>query len=177
MLPSTVQGKVIKRNCQIEGINFVAVLDSGSDYNLVSEQVANMIKSRTKPVCRSALAVGGNIRLTKAIEFVMTIGVVTDSILAYVITRIPVDILLGAPFLMKHSQGFRLMMHEFPKARHPSEASVAVVGLITRKGGIIEDDGLKHTEVLKNVCVPAILVLVCGVLLVLFGDKLTFLVR
>ena len=54
---------------------------------------------------------------------------------------------------------------------------LAVVGLITRKGGIIEDDGLKHTEVLKNVCVPAILVLVCGVLLVLFGDKLTFLIR
>ena len=54
---------------------------------------------------------------------------------------------------------------------------LAVVGLITRKGGIIEDDGLKHTEVLKNVCVPAILVLACGVLLVLFGDKLTFLIR
>ena len=54
---------------------------------------------------------------------------------------------------------------------------LAIVGLITRKGGIIEDDGLKHTEVLKNVCVPAILVLVCGVLLVLFGDKLTFLIR
>ena len=54
---------------------------------------------------------------------------------------------------------------------------LAVVGLITRRGGIIEDDGLKHTEVLKNVCVPAILVLVCGVLLVLFGDKLTFLIR
>ena len=54
---------------------------------------------------------------------------------------------------------------------------LAVVGLITRKGGIIEDDGLKHTKVLKNVCVPAILVLVCGVLLVLFGDKLTFLIR
>ena len=54
---------------------------------------------------------------------------------------------------------------------------LAVVGLITRKGGIIEDDDLKHTEVLKNVCVPAILVLVCGVLLVLFGDKLTFLIR
>ena len=54
---------------------------------------------------------------------------------------------------------------------------LAVVGLITRKGGIIEDDGLKRTEVLKYVCVPTILVLVCGVLLVLFGDKLTFLIR
>ena len=54
---------------------------------------------------------------------------------------------------------------------------LAVVGLITRKGGIIENDGLKHTEVLKNVCIPAVLVLVMGVLLVLFGDKLTFLIR
>ena len=54
---------------------------------------------------------------------------------------------------------------------------LAVVGLITRKGGIIEDDGLKHTEVLKNVCVPAVLVLVMGVLLVIFGDKLEFLIR
>ena len=53
---------------------------------------------------------------------------------------------------------------------------LAVVGLITRKGGIIEDDGLKHTEVLKNVCVPAALVLAMGVLLVLFGDKLSFLI-
>ena len=54
---------------------------------------------------------------------------------------------------------------------------LAVVGLVTRRGGIIEDDGLKRTEVLKNVCVPAILVLVMGVLMVLFGDKLTFLIR
>ena len=54
---------------------------------------------------------------------------------------------------------------------------LAVVGLITRQGGIMENDGLKRTEVLKNVCVPAILVLVMGVLLVLFGDKMTFLVR
>ena len=54
---------------------------------------------------------------------------------------------------------------------------LAIIGLITRRGGIMENDGLKHTEVLKNVCVPAILVLVMGVLLVLFGDKLTFLIR
>ena len=54
---------------------------------------------------------------------------------------------------------------------------LAVVGLVTRRGGIMEDNGLKRTEVLKNVCVPAILVLVMGVLMVLFGDKLTFLIR
>lgn len=54
---------------------------------------------------------------------------------------------------------------------------LAIIGLITRRGGIMENDGLKHTEVLKNVCVPAILVLVMEVLLVLFGDKLTFLIR
>ena len=54
---------------------------------------------------------------------------------------------------------------------------LAVIGLITRRGGIMENDGLERKEVLKNVCVPAILVLVMGVLLVLFGDKLTFLIR
>lgn len=54
---------------------------------------------------------------------------------------------------------------------------LAVIGLVTRKGGIMENDGLSRTEVLKNVCVPAVLVLVMGVLLVLFGDKLTFLIR
>lgn len=54
---------------------------------------------------------------------------------------------------------------------------LAVIGLITRRGGIMENDGLERKEVLKNACVPAILVLVMGVLLVLFGDKLTFLIR
>ena len=54
---------------------------------------------------------------------------------------------------------------------------LAVVGLITRKGGIIEDSEMPHVQVLKNVCVPAALVLVMGVLLVLFGDKLSFLIR
>ena len=54
---------------------------------------------------------------------------------------------------------------------------LAVVGLVTRRGGILENEGLEHTQVLKNVCVPAVLVLVMGVLLVLFGDKLTFLIR
>ena len=53
---------------------------------------------------------------------------------------------------------------------------LAVVGLITRKGGIIEDSEISHAQVLKNVCVPAALVLVMGVLLVLFGDKLSFLI-
>ena len=53
---------------------------------------------------------------------------------------------------------------------------LAVVALVTRRGGIMENSGLKHMEVLKNVCVPAILVLVMGVLLVLFGDKLSFLI-
>ena len=37
---------------------------------------------------------------------------------------------------------------------------LAVIGLITRRGGIMENDGLERKEVLKNVCVPAILVLV-----------------
>ncbi|MBR6086111.1 MAG: hypothetical protein IKP61_10950 [Spirochaetales bacterium] len=53
---------------------------------------------------------------------------------------------------------------------------LAVVGLITRKGGIIEDSEISHAQVLRNVCVPAALVLVMGVLLVLFGDKLSFLI-
>ena len=53
---------------------------------------------------------------------------------------------------------------------------LAVIALLTRRGGIMENSGLKHTEVLKNVCVPASLVLVMGVLLVVFGDKLSFLI-
>ncbi|MBR1582583.1 MAG: TRAP transporter large permease subunit [Spirochaetales bacterium] len=53
---------------------------------------------------------------------------------------------------------------------------LAVIGLVTRRGGIMENNGLKRTEVLKNICVPAFLVLVMGVLLVVFGDKMTFLI-
>ena len=53
---------------------------------------------------------------------------------------------------------------------------LAVIGLVTRRGGIMENNGLKRSEVLKNICVPAFLVLVMGVLLVVFGDRMTFLI-
>jgi len=58
-------------------------------------------------------------------------------------------------------------------------AALAVVALIARNGGIVNcrENGLKSSEVLKEVWLPVVLVLAVGIIFVIFGDSLTFLVR
>ena len=58
-------------------------------------------------------------------------------------------------------------------------AALAVVALITRNGGIVNcrENGLKSSDVLKEVWLPVVLVLAVGTAFVVFGDSLTFLVR
>ncbi len=58
-------------------------------------------------------------------------------------------------------------------------AALAVVALITRNGGIVNcrENGLKSSDVLREVWLPVVLVLAVGTAFVVFGDSLTFLVR
>ena len=53
---------------------------------------------------------------------------------------------------------------------------LAIVALITRKGGIFEESDLSNKEVLKQVWLPSLLVLVMGIIMVVFGDSLSFLI-
>lgn len=58
-------------------------------------------------------------------------------------------------------------------------AALAVVALITRNGGIVNcrENGLRSSDVLREVWLPVVLVLAVGTAFVVFGDSLTFLVR
>ena len=58
-------------------------------------------------------------------------------------------------------------------------AALAVVALITRNGGIVNcrENGLKSSDVLREVWLPVVLVLAVGTAFVVFGDSLTFLVK
>ena len=57
--------------------------------------------------------------------------------------------------------------------------ALAVVALITRNGGIVNcrENSLKSSDVLKEVWLPVALVLAVGVIFVIFGDSMTFLIR
>lgn len=58
-------------------------------------------------------------------------------------------------------------------------AALAAVALITRNGGIVNcrENGLRSSDVLREVWLPVVLVLAVGTAFVVFGDSLTFLVR
>ena len=43
------------------------------------------------------------------------IGSKVDTIVAYIVDGIPGDIILGSPFLCKHSEGYRKMLEEFKR--------------------------------------------------------------
>ena len=89
------------------------------------------IKRRPKKAERPIVAAGINLDLK--VEFVIEVGIVKEKMIAYIISSAPADILLGHPFLVKHSPGYRAMLKEFPDARIPQNRSVVCTVLLQEK--------------------------------------------
>ena len=62
---------------------------------------------------KTIVTVGTQMEVTQAMEILIEIGRIQADITAYVVAHAPADILLGIPFLMKYSAGFRRMVQEF----------------------------------------------------------------
>jgi len=84
-----------------------------------------MFGGEIEPAGKTVYAVGGKLALNKKTTFVVEIGGVKDKIEAHVVDHAPVDILLGRPFLMKYSDGYRRMEEEFLSEGEPMEDNIA----------------------------------------------------
>jgi len=121
---------VIKRTCEIDGKNYTALLDSGSELNIVSKKACDKIGGTIAPGGHSLSCVGNGTESRGKITLKIRLGRVTDTIEADVVRHNPVDIILGHPFLLKHSEGYRRMRREFPEAMIPPERSPACIAIL-----------------------------------------------
>ena len=104
---------VIKRICKVNGKVFTAILDSGSSINVVSGRAARRIGNRIVPADKQVRTVGLNLGINEMVTFDITIGKINSTVTAYIVELSPEDILLGVPFLIRHSKGFAMMCEEF----------------------------------------------------------------
>lgn len=105
----------IRRNVRVGGNNFTALLDSGAKINIVSREAASYMQGKriySDEVIR-CVGKGGVLDIDQAIKCRIHIGNIKAQVKLYVVPDSPVDILLGEPFLMKYSRGFRMMCKEF----------------------------------------------------------------
>ena len=120
--------------CNAGGIDFIALLDTGAEVNLVSEHAANKMKCTPTRTDKFVTVVGGSVYIKELVCFEIILADVRDTVDAYVVAHCPVDVLLGVPFLWKHSAGFRQMASEFPEARLTQEdRGISVATLILWK--------------------------------------------
>jgi len=123
----------MRRICKVEGIEFISILDTGADVNLVTIEVATQVGAPLKSAGSTVLVVGGSVIVDKIVEVSLEIDKVKDTIKAYVVKEAPVDVVLGEPFLIKHSEGYRRMLEEFPNARITRKPSVITCTIINRE--------------------------------------------
>jgi len=88
---------------------------------------------------KSMMVVEGSAYTKEVARFDINLAKVHDCVEAYVVEHCPVDILLGVPFLEKHSPGFRQMMNEFLEARLPQETGRVSIACL-----ILWHDRLEH---------------------------------
>ncbi len=125
-------GGILRKSCEIEGRQFTAILDTGASVNVIRRQAANVLRAPRIRAETSVQVVGSTLKLEEAIELVIKLDRTTAQITAYVAEDLPADLLLGTPFLMKYSVGFKCMFHEFaPVEERPILRSSCVA---TEKG-------------------------------------------
>ena len=125
-----VRAGAVRRRVWVNGREYVALLDSGADINLVTRKAAEEFGGRIEPTGKVVYAVGGKLALNEKVEFQMRLGEVNETITAHMVTHAPVDILLGRPFLWKHSEGYRMMTQEFQGEEETPDDSAACVIMI-----------------------------------------------
>jgi len=101
--------KAIRRICSVKGRNYVAILDTGAEVNLVSKRLIMETGYESTPVDKDIRAVGKDLTTSELVYIDIEMGSLKARIQAYVMAHSPVDILLGVPFLWSFSRGFRIM--------------------------------------------------------------------
>ncbi len=111
----------ITRKCEVGGEQLLAMLDTGASINVITKRAAAKVKGERIPVHRSARCVNRQVDIREALVTNLNIGGVHADIRLYLVEEAPADVLLGTPFLIKFSKGFREMLKEFPTtgAEHP----------------------------------------------------------
>ena len=89
------------------------MLDSAATLNCVSKEAAKEVYGRRKPTSKMVGVLKTVQQVTESIEMKIKIGDKEDTITAYVVDGIPGDIIIGSPFLSKHSEGYHKMIEEF----------------------------------------------------------------
>lgn len=87
----------------------MAILDTGASINLISREAADKIRGDRVRIEKTVKTVGSELKLDEAVVLNIKIGKTRAEILAYIVDRLPADILLGTPFLEKYSRGFNRM--------------------------------------------------------------------
>ena len=118
---NTMQGKLLTQDCRIGKKTFKAIIDTGASINVITEGAARQINGKRYRCYLCIHTVGGDLHSKEAIHFRLTLGDIQTSIKAHVVKSAPADILLGTPFLLKQSEGYRHMLQEFGLSGKPSE--------------------------------------------------------
>ena len=106
-----------RTDCKANGIRLTVLIDSGAAFNTITEDAARKIYSGERiKVWRPAEAVMIKVGITEAIPIDIEIGDVQTKIIAYIVPKIPsgLDMLIGQDFLDDYSEGYRMMLQEFP---------------------------------------------------------------
>lgn len=119
----------ITRKCEVGGEQLLAMLDTGASINVITKRAAARAKGEKVPVHRSARCVNRHVVIREALDTNLSIGGVQADVRLYIVEDAPADVLLGTPFLIKFSNGFREMLREFPAAgaEHPEAEEVCAV--------------------------------------------------
>ena len=109
---------VIVRKCAIDGEQLTAMLDTGASVNVITKKAAARVRGKRIPVHRSAKCVDREVVMREALKVSLNIGGMQANVILYIVNDAPADVLLGTPFLMEFSKGFREMLREFPSAEN-----------------------------------------------------------
>lgn len=111
----------IKRECMIGGKPCVAVLDTGASINTITRKAVEGMRGSRIHINKSVQTVGADLKIQEAIETDIQMGPIQTGIILHIVDDAPAEVLLGTPFLEKHSRGYEIMQQEFSKPDEPDQ--------------------------------------------------------
>jgi len=117
--------KGLRKRCEIANKPYVALLDSGAYINLVNRRIVKRARLNPRPANKTIQVVVGGLKLSEIVDTAIKVGRTKTKIMAFVVDKQPFDIMLGQPFLEKHSPAYMQMYREFPEAVLPDDSTSA----------------------------------------------------